>query len=829
MADFCSDDSQPLVVDLQEHRSTMVACSPPTSASNALIQRRAFARGPPPASWRRFYITRIEGTRLIGTCLLCNECIRATAGVSSNLLRHLKRRHSRELDIALNLQNSKQRRKHGSSAPTLSSPSPSPVKQVPASSSTSGDVVLARTPLPPRVPYERPSVQMAPGCAASSTSSATMFVTSMLDSSSAGSYILSDMPEHDAVVDDQNLRFAWSLDSVGASGPSSSFVPTQSDNHQGMAVQTISRYTSPAVTTVNECESSSAGSPATSSVATATPSVVLDCQDDSPRSRRNDINDAVLGLVWRDLEPFEVVNRPGFLQLMKAAAPDYEPPTADKLADVLLLRRLSQLQDSLSPSIYRATSADFVSAVIGVWLGEADDVYASVDVSYATRHFKTERKSVAFRRVAADQDATDAIRDVFESALRQWNIDKKRVMQVLVDSPARTARTFSFPGWASDSNRGGGDEGGAMSSWSLESAEFDLSHEILQELDASESDWSISSDYRLHCAVRSAFDVDQDVMSLVARCSRVVSGIKCSARDAATVAGVTGVSFPFPSSYSDEWTSQLDCLRELCSVLTQHADLQERIYACKKVGLTATDVTLLQDLLEVLAPLEEATNALRQPHETVGLVLPALRNLQVSLTRAVTRDGFQLKTMAENLLRSVETHFTNSWSDPVLLVGALLDPRFKTSWCDDQTACKMKEAIEKQRAALNIDPPSAVTVQRRDADAGNKGQKLFRNIRNLDSSSTQQPGPTTPLGQELCLYLSEDTMEDIVTPLAYWRANQPRFPLLARLALSVFAVGGASATAEEVASVTAAIQAARRHRFTDVQLEQVVLLRRHLM
>nr|XP_037273033.1 uncharacterized protein LOC119164938 [Rhipicephalus microplus] len=804
MADFCSDDSQPLVVDLQEHRSTMVTCSPPSSASNALIQRRAFARGPPPASWRRFYITRIEGTRLIGTCLLCNECIRATAGVSSNLLRHLKRRHSRELDIALNLQNSKQRRKHGSSAPTLSSPSPSPVKQVPASSSTSGDVVLARTPLPPRVPTRDPL-------------------------SSTGSYILSDMPEHDAVVDDQNLRFAWSLDSVGASGPSSSFVPTQSDNHQGMAVQTISRYTSPVVTPVNECESSSAGSPATSSVATATPSVVLDCQDDSPRSRRNDINDAVLGLVWRDLEPFEVVHRPGFLQLMKAAAPDYEPPTAEKLADLLLPRRLSQLQDSLSPSIHRATSADFVSAVIGVWLGEADDVYASVDVSYATRHFKTERKSVAFRRVTADQDATDAIRDVFESALRQWNIDKKRVMRVLVDSPARTARTFSFPGWASDSNRGGGDEGGAVSSWSLESAEFDLSHEILQELDASEPDWSISTDYRLHCAVRSAFDVDQDVMSLVARCSRVVSGIKCSARDAATVAGVTGVSFPFPSSYSDEWTSQLDCLRELCSVLTQHADLQERIYACKEVGLTATDVTLLQDLLEVLAPLEEATNALRQPHETVGLVLPALRNLQVSLTRAVTRDGFQLKTMAENLLRSVETHFTNSWSDPVLLAGALLDPRFKTSWCDDQTACKMKEAIEKQRAALNIDPPSAVTVQRRYADAGNKGQKLFRNIRNLDSSSTQQPGPTTPLGQELCLYLSEDTMEDIVTPLAYWRANQPRFPLLARLALSVFAVGGASATAEEVASVTAAIQAARRHRFTDVQLEQVILLRRHLM
>ncbi|XP_075525320.1 uncharacterized protein LOC142557402 isoform X2 [Dermacentor variabilis] len=824
MADFGSDESKPLVVDLQERQSAAVT----GSSVAAIIHRRTFTRGPPPASWRRFYITRTEGTRLIGTCLLCSEYIHATAGVSSNLLRHLKRKHPRELEIALHLQDCKQRKV----GPTTTSSSSSSVSQVPVSTA-SGDV-LGRAALPPPVPYERPALQMAPGNVGSS--SATVFMTTMHDSSSTGSYILSDMP-HDA-VDDQNnsLRFAWSLDSLNTS-MTPSFVESQPNNE--MTVQTVSRY--PAITT-NDCASaSSVDSPGTSS-ATASPSVVVDSHD-GPRSRRNEINDAVLGLVWRDLEPFEVVNRPGFLQLMKlwwqsaregdttlrmfvAAAPDYEPPTAEKMADVLLPRRLGQLRDALSPSIAKA-AADSASAVIGVWLGESDDVYASVDVSYATRHFRTETKSVAFRRVAADQDAADAVRDVFESALQRWNVDKNRIMRVLVDSPARTAKTFSFPGWASDSSHGGGQ--GGVAACSMDSGEFDLSHEILEELDSSEQDWSISSNYRLHCALRSAFDVDQDVVSLVARCSRVVSGIKASARDAATVAGATGVSFPFPSSYSDEWTSQLDCLRELCSVFTQHADLQERIYACKEVGLTTNDVALLQDLLEVLAPLEEATNALRQPQETVGLVLPALRNLQVSLTRAVARDSFQLKTMAENLLRSMETHFGHSWNDPVLLAGALLDPRFKVAWCDEQTACKMKEAIEKQRAALNLHCPPVVAVQRRDADAGNKGQKLFRNIRNLDTSSTQQPGPTTPLGQELCLYLSEDTTEDTVTPLGYWKANQPRFPILARLALSVFAVGGTPATVDEVASVAAAIQAARRNRFTDEQLEQVVLLRRHLM
>ncbi|KAK8769942.1 hypothetical protein V5799_013594 [Amblyomma americanum] len=505
----------------------------------------------------------------------------------------------------------------------------------------------------------------------------------------------------------------------------------------------------------------------------------------------------------------------------QATAPDYEPPSVEEMASVLLPRRVSELQECLSATIGRAS--DSIAAVVNVWLCDSDEMYASADVSYVTRRFRTEARTIAFRRVAADEDAVEAIRGGFEAALRRWNIENKRVVRILVDSPSRTAKTFSFPGWTGSSLE---DERHGGATLARDSAEFDLTHELLEDLDAMEKNWSINSNYRLHSAVRSAFDVDQDVLSLVARCSRVVAGIKRSAQDAATIAGATGVSFPFPSSYSEEWTSQLECLRELCSVFTRHSDLQERIYACKEVGLTAADVTLLQDLLEVLAPLEEATNALRQPQETVGLVLPALRNLQVSLTRAVARDSFQLKTMAENFLRSIDTHFAQSWHDPVLLAGALLDPRFKIAWCDEQTACKMKEAIEKQRAALNLDPASTPAVQR-DPES-NKGQKLFRNIRNVDSSTTQQPGPTTPLGQELSLYLTEDTTEDNVTPLGYWKANQLRFPLLAKLAMSVFAVGGTPTTVEDVASVTAAIQAARRHRFSDEQLEQVVLLRRNL-
>ncbi|KAH6923306.1 hypothetical protein HPB50_027119 [Hyalomma asiaticum] len=130
MADFVSDDSQPLVVDLEMHQGGAVPVPP--SSLNSTIQGRAFARGPAPASWRRFYVTRNEGTKMIGTCLICNENIRAAAGVSSNLLRHLKRKHPRELHIAMKLRDGKHGPKHGSSLPSSSS-----INKVSVSSSNS--------------------------------------------------------------------------------------------------------------------------------------------------------------------------------------------------------------------------------------------------------------------------------------------------------------------------------------------------------------------------------------------------------------------------------------------------------------------------------------------------------------------------------------------------------------------------------------------------------------------------------------------------------------------------------------------------------------------
>lgn len=48
------------------------------------------------AHWKQFFDITREESKQVALCKLCSETIHAAAGVSSNLIRHLKRKHERE-------------------------------------------------------------------------------------------------------------------------------------------------------------------------------------------------------------------------------------------------------------------------------------------------------------------------------------------------------------------------------------------------------------------------------------------------------------------------------------------------------------------------------------------------------------------------------------------------------------------------------------------------------------------------------------------------------------------------------------------------------------
>lgn len=305
------------------------------------------------------------------------------------------------------------------------------------------------------------------------------------------------------------------------------------------------------------------------------------------------------------------------------------------------------------------------------------------------------------------------------------------------------------------------------------------------------------------------------------KCGAIVASIRKSTADTETVLNVAGLHLE--AHNATRWNSQLRMMRKLVTTFSNHPELTETLHACKRAKLSKYELRLATDLIELLSPVEEATELLQKRHETAGILLPALRNIEVSLAEILSKGTLLCKEAAKGLQRSLEKRFGNTWTDSIFLMGALLDPRFKTTWCAATTTEQMRSAVL-GRGPLLLGQDSASTVANADSEAG-PSRLMFKNIRQTETAhQDNMPGS---IAGEMSLYLSEGTCADTVKPLTYWKANAGRYPLLSRLARAVFTVNATSADVERVFSTSSLIMTAKRNRLSSTSFEQLMFVKRN--
>lgn len=272
------------------------------------------------------------------------------------------------------------------------------------------------------------------------------------------------------------------------------------------------------------------------------------------------------------------------------------------------------------------------------------------------------------------------------------------------------------------------------------------------------------------------------------------------------------------------WNSQLRMMRKLASTFADHPELADTLHACKKTKLSTYELRLITDLIELLSPVEEASELLQKRHETAGLLLPALRNIDVSIAGILSKATFLCRDMANGLKASIQKRFAGAWSDSIFLMATLLDPRFKSSWCPAATAEEMHSAVL-GRGPLLLGQGSTSSVPTVDPEV-RPSKLMFKSIRQSENIHEEnQPGT---IGGEVSLYLSEGTCGDAITPLKFWKANASRFPLLARVARAVFSVNATSADVERVFSTASLIMTAKRNRLSSASFEQLMFMKRNV-
>lgn len=150
---------------------------------------------------------------------------------------------------------------------------------------------------------------------------------------------------------------------------------------------------------------------------------------------------------------------------------------------------------------------------------------------------------------------------------------------------------------------------------------------------------------------------------MVQKCGSIVASIRKSTADTEEVFNVAGVHLE--AHNATRWNSQLRMMRKLVSTLSSHPGLTETLHACKKAKLSKYELRLATDLIELLSPVEEATELLQERHETAGLLLPALRNIEVSLAEILSKGTLLCKEAAKGLQLSLEKRFGSTWTDSV--------------------------------------------------------------------------------------------------------------------------------------------------------------------
>ena len=134
----------------------------------------------------------------------------------------------------------------------------------------------------------------------------------------------------------------------------------------------------------------------------------------------------------------------------------------------------------------------------------------------------------------------------------------------------------------------------------------------------------------------------------------------------------------------------------------------------RELYLTSYEKAVLRELVEVLEPFEEATDIQQgDKYNSISLVIPSLLGLKRNLNDLNTRHSTHLTT---TLKSSLDRRYGAIFDDPLYICSAILDPRFKLNWSDDEEkhkkvfleeADKLDQAGESDSSSSD-DEPSAL-------------------------------------------------------------------------------------------------------------------------
>ncbi|KAJ8348869.1 hypothetical protein SKAU_G00274580 [Synaphobranchus kaupii] len=258
--------------------------------------------------------------------------------------------------------------------------------------------------------------------------------------------------------------------------------------------------------------------------------------------------------------------------------------------------------------------------------------------------------------------------------------------------------------------------------------------------------------------------------------------------------------------------------------------------------ITRQDEAVLDAVNKALKPLAEFTDILsRETYVTISSLLPTLYLLRDDVLRNKEDDVRLTSAIKSSVLQELDRKYDFAATLQLMSTSALLDPRYKSDHIDtraalDSTVTKLKaEMVEvwrrQTRVRVRVEEDSEEVEMEQDAAVAPHAKKarpslglLLGKVKPQKEALTDEQRATA----EVAAYLQEEVIAGDSDPLAWWSANESRFPLLANIAKKYLCICATSTPSERVFSTAGNVLTPKRSLLKPDKVNMLVFLAKNL-
>lgn len=506
------------------------------------------------------------------------------------------------------------------------------------------------------------------------------------------------------------------------------------------------------------------------------------------------VHTAIARMIATDMEPYQIVERQGFRNLLKTVEKRYELPSRKYFAETVIPGLCENLRAKIASMVNEAT---YLSFTTDTWTAEhTTQSFMGLTCHWLTNSFV--RHSVVLHCAAFDEHHTaNNLLSAFEVMLQKWNIPREKCHVVLRDNAFNIAKCFRDGNYASV---------GCFA-------------------------------HTLQLCVRDGLLNQKCVTDITGVVRRLVGHFKHSSSATTRLHELQKeLGIPEHQLMQDvptRWNSTFYMLRR---ILEQRRAVSLYCAEVESVsGLTAQQWTITENAVALLLPFEELTREVSSARASISVVLPMLKSLVAVLQKGGGEAG--VISMKAALLEAVNSRFADVEANSLYSCATVLDPRFKQRFCSDTGRSAARAHLLLASTAVAPLADRSGSQQSSSTSANSSDQPMENQTRSslwncfetiVHDTSTAAEGTSdegTSVNAELDQYLSEPLVNRQDDPASWWKMNMHRFPHLSPLAEKFLAPPPTSVPSERLFSTAGDIISDHRSRLLPENAETLIFLK----